>query len=104
MVAVTFALRDGQETPVEARAGFTLMEVAVANDIEGIDAECGGSAACGTCRVIVSDEWADRLPKPATLETDMLEMVADERNARLACQIRLTEDLNGILVRIPPEL
>ena len=102
MVSVELKLQNGESRAVEGRAGFTLMEVCVANDVEGIDAECGGSAACGTCHVVIDDAWSEKLPAPAALEEGMLDGL-DNRypNSRLACQIRLTKEIDGLQAQIP---
>ena len=102
MVSVNLKLRNGDSCTVEGRAGFTLMEVCVTNDVEGIDAECGGSAACGTCHVVIDNSWNDRLPSPAALEEDMLDGLENRQpTSRLACQIRLSEEIDGLEARIP---
>ena len=103
MISVNLQLRNGEQCTLQGRAGFTLMEVCVANDIEGIDAECGGSAACGTCHVVIDDGWSATVPTPTALEGDMLDGLANrQEHSRLACQIRLAEQLNGMQARIPP--
>ncbi|PZQ45797.1 MAG: 2Fe-2S ferredoxin [Rhodovulum sulfidophilum] len=102
MPKVTFVSADGETTTVEAEAGLSVMEAAVRNDVAGIDAECGGSCACATCHVIVDPDWAGRLDPPSDSEREMLEYtIGPEETSRLACQIELTEDLDGIRVRLP---
>lgn len=87
-----------------AKVGKTVMEVAVANNVEGIAADCGGSMTCATCHVIVSDEFVDLLPPPDEEELAMLAFVAAPREAhsRLSCQIKLTAALDGLTLRLPP--
>ena len=71
-------------------------------DIEGSIAECGGACSCATCHVYGDEAWLARLPAPDALEDGMLDCVLDRQaNSRLSCQIRVTEDLDGITVRVP---
>lgn len=102
MVAITYVTHDGREQPVTAREGLSLMENAVANGIEGIDAVCGGNAYCGTCRVYPDPEWRELLGVPNEFEGPMLEAVGEtEPSARLSCQIPVTSALDGLVVRLP---
>jgi ferredoxin, 2Fe-2S len=81
----------------------SLMELAKASGINGIEAECGGSMVCGTCHVHVAENWVDRLEAPSDMEADMLEFVLHPDNcARLSCQIRLDERYDGLEVSVPP--
>ncbi|MBP7702260.1 MAG: 2Fe-2S iron-sulfur cluster binding domain-containing protein [Phenylobacterium sp.] len=102
MVKVTFIEHSGRQHEVEAREGLTLMETAVKNNVPGIDADCGGACACATCHVFVEPDWLGRLAPQSPMETSMLEF-ADETasNSRLACQISLAPDLDGLTVRLP---
>ena len=79
------------------------MEAAIQNDIDGIVAECGGGCACATCHVYVDDAFVDRLPPIGDMEGDMLECTAAERRAgsRLSCQIKMSDELEGLVVTIP---
>lgn len=102
---VTFVEASGAEKPIgDAAAGQSLMEVARANGIEGITADCGGGCACATCHVYVDPEWLDRVGPPDDIENDMLDMVSDVRreNSRLSCQIRLVPELEGLRVTVAP--
>jgi ferredoxin, 2Fe-2S len=93
--------KDGNQHSLDGRSGFTLMEIAVQNDITGIDADCRGSCACATCHVYVDSKWLDRVGLPNELETEMLEIAHDVReNSRLSCQIRITDALDGLEVRV----
>ena len=102
MPKITYVSHGGAQTSVEAASGLTVMRAAVMNNVPGIDADCGGSCACGTCHVIVDPAWADRLPAPKPGEVDTLDLVGDlEPNSRLSCQIDITPQLDGLVVRTP---
>ena len=93
------------ETSVEAQAGETVMSVAVANDIEGIVAECGGSMMCATCHCYVDEAWSEQTGDRQDGEDDMLECAASEvrETSRLSCQIKVTDALDGLVVHLPDE-
>jgi 2Fe-2S ferredoxin len=102
MPKITFIQPDGSEQVVEAEAGVTLMESAKMNDVPGIEAECGGACACATCHVYVDDAWREKTGKPSQMEEDMLDFAFDVREqSRLSCQIKLTSELDGLVVRVP---
>ena len=102
MLKVTFIQPDGSEQVVDTDTGLTLMESAKMNDIPGIEAECGGACACATCHVYVDDAWRDKTGKPSQMEEDMLDFAFDVReSSRLSCQIKLTPELDGLVVRVP---
>ena len=99
---VTFVDPDGAKHTIDAKVGLSLMESAVANGISGILAECGGACACATCHVIVDPAWFARLEPAADFEVAMLDFVNEGRpESRLACQIKVTPDLEGLVVRVP---
>lgn len=101
MPRVTFVEPGGRERVVDAPAGATVMETAIDNDVAGIVAECGGACSCATCHVYVDPEWAGRLPPRDAQEDGMLDCVIDRRaTSRLSCQITLTEELDGLVVRV----
>jgi len=103
MVQIVFRDQDGNETRIDAEPGKSLMESAKVNDIEGIVAECGGSMVCGTCHVHIAEPWGSRLEPPSEMEADMLECVRyPAPEARLSCQIVVTDALEGLEVNIPP--
>ena len=78
------------------------MFMSMKNAIPGIEAECGGACACATCHVYVANEWKARLPKSEPMEDDMLDFAFDVRpNSRLCCQIKITKDLDGLVVHTP---
>jgi 2Fe-2S ferredoxin len=101
--SITFITTDGQAHNLEIANGVSVMRGAVNAGIEGIEADCGGSAACATCHVYVTREWMERLPAPSENEATMLEFVVNpDESSRLSCQITVKEELNGLVVRIPP--
>jgi 2Fe-2S ferredoxin len=102
MPEITFIDQDGNERTVEADLGATVMETAVNNDVPGILATCGGSCSCATCHVYVDEDWFDKLPPPQIDELDMLDTAHDlEPTSRLSCQITVTEEIDGLVVRTP---
>lgn len=102
MPKVTFICFSGDARTVESPLGTTLMRAATDNRVPGIDGDCGGNCACATCHVYVDADWSDRVGARSATEEDMLNLVADLRgNSRLACQITLTDALNGLVVRLP---
>jgi 2Fe-2S ferredoxin len=102
MVKVTYIAHDGTETVVDVAVGMTLMEGAIQNGVEGIEAVCGGNCYCGTCRIYVANDWLAKLNPPQEEELAMIEAAGeDDPNARLACQIVTQENLDGIIVRTP---
>jgi len=102
MVQITFIDADGQSRTVAGEAGATVMETALKNEVPGIEAECGGACACATCHVYVDESWADRIPAAQPMEEDMLDFAFDVRpTSRLSCQIRVTAELDGLVVNTP---
>jgi ferredoxin, 2Fe-2S len=103
MVTVTYIEADGEETELDVQEGWTLMQAAVSNGVDGIEAECGGSCCCATCHCYVDEEYLDKLQDPAENELEMLEETVAERksNSRLACQVTVTADMDGMIVRLP---
>lgn len=99
---VVFIAHDGQRFVVKPEGADSLMRAAVTANVPGIIAECGGSCSCGTCHVYVDPGWSAALPKPEAAEASMLEAFGTARaNSRLACQIVLTPELDGLTVEIP---
>lgn len=102
MPKITFIDAHGESRSVEAEAGSTVMEAAIREGIPGIEAECGGACACATCHVYVDEAWTDKVGQPAPMEEDMLDFAFDVRpNSRLSCQIRIKNELDGLVVRTP---
>ena len=104
MPTITFIQPNGEQKSVDAAVGDTVMDAAVNNDIEGIVASCGGSCSCSTCHVYVEGEWLGKTGKAHEAEVDTLEFGIDVReNSRLSCQIEITPELDGLLVRVVDE-
>ncbi len=102
MAKIKFIQHDGTETVVEAENGSTVMNAAVDNLVPGIDADCGGECSCATCHVVVSDDWMAVVGKPSEQEESMLDLNPDrEANSRLSCQIKITDEIDGIVVQLP---
>ena len=102
MTKLTIVAFDGQRYDLEAADGSTVMENAVRNSVPGIEAECGGACACATCHVYVDDAWTAKVGEPEPMEEDMLDFAFDVRpNSRLSCQIRIRDELDGLVVRTP---
>ncbi len=103
MPSIKFVDADGNETTVDAKAGMSVMRAAIENDIDGIEAECGGGCMCATCHVFVDESWMGKLSTALPEEHDMLEETATERTAqsRLSCQIMISDDMDGLIVRLP---
>ena len=102
MIKLTYTDSTGQARTVEAQAGATVMETALRNAIPGIDAECGGACACATCHVYVDEAWRAIVGEPSPMEEDMLDFGYDVKpNSRLSCQIKVTAEIDGLVVRVP---
>ncbi len=103
MPKVTYISHLGLERMVDVPLGQSVMQAAVAHGIEPIVAECGGSCMCATCHVYVSENQLDKLPAMSPSEDAMLDAAASERrtNSRLSCQLVMTEQMDGLVVRLP---
>lgn len=102
MVKILFIEHDGNEHPVEVETGGSVMLAAVTNGVPGIDADCGGACSCATCHVYVKDEWVGKLEEISSMEEAMLSLSTDrQQNSRLSCQIKVTEELDGLVVQTP---
>lgn len=102
MVKITYIEHDETEHVIDAKPGQSVMEVAVKNNIPGIDADCGGACACATCHIYVDPAWRDKSGLPSAIEQSMLDCVMNvDSNSRLACQIKVTDQLDGLIVRMP---
>ena len=102
MVKITYIEFNGREHVVDVRPGLSVMEGAKKNDVPGIDADCGGGCSCGTCHVYVDPAWQARVGGRSPIEDATIEFADKvEPNSRLSCQIKVTEDLDGLIVRMP---
>jgi ferredoxin, 2Fe-2S len=104
MPKVTYVEYSGTEHQVEVPVGLSVMRGAVNNAVPGIDADCGGECACATCHVYVDPAWLDKigLPEQGSQEASMLSFAAvAQPDSRLACQIKMREELDGLVVRMP---
>jgi 2Fe-2S ferredoxin len=102
MPLIEFVRHDGEVHQAHVASGTSLMQAAVNQGLEDILAECGGCASCGTCHVYIDNDWFDRLVPANAVEQNMLECVSEPaRNSRLGCQVRVTDELDGIVVHLP---
>lgn len=102
MAKITYITHDDNEFVVEAATGTTVMENAIKNSVPGIEAECGGACACATCHVYVEPEWQPVTGGPDVMEEDMLDFAWEAKpNSRLSCQIKVSDEMDGLIVRIP---
>lgn len=102
MVKITYVEFGGKEHVVDVPEGLTVMEGARDNDVPGIEADCGGACACSTCHVYVDPAWVGKIPAKEGMEEDMLDFAYEPKeNSRLTCQIRVTADMEGLVVRMP---
>lgn len=102
MAKITFIEHDGTEHTVEGENGVSVMEAAIKNDVPGIDADCGGACACATCHVYVDEAWRSKTGEKSDMEESMLDFAEEvEDNSRLSCQISVSDELDGLVVRMP---
>jgi 2Fe-2S ferredoxin len=102
MPNITYIDAHGESRTVAADTGSTVMETAIRNGVPGIEAECGGACACATCHVYVDEAWVEAVGQAEPMEQDMLDFAFDVRpTSRLSCQIRVRDDLDGLVVRTP---
>ena len=104
MPKITYIDKDGTTRTAEAEIGSTVMETAIRNNVPGIVAECGGACSCATCHVHVDEAWSAIVGPPSPMEEDMLDFASDVKpTSRLSCQIKVTEALDGLIVRTPEQ-
>ena len=102
MAKITYIEFNGTEHTVDVRTNFTVMEGAVKNNVPGIDADCGGACACATCHVYVDEAWREKTGTASAMEESMLDFAENvQENSRLSCQIKVTDALDGLVVRLP---
>ena len=104
MPKITYIESNGTAHAVDAETGATVMEAAIKNAVPGIEAECGGACACATCHVYVDEAWREKTGTASAMEESMLDFAQNvEPNSRLSCQIKVTDALDGLIVRMPEE-
>jgi 2Fe-2S ferredoxin len=104
MAKITYVQPDGSKQTIEGETDATVMEVAVKNQVAGIDADCGGACACATCHVYVAEDWVSVTGAPSEMEEDMLDFAYDIREtSRLSCQLKISDELDGLIVHIPDQ-
>ncbi|MCE3289130.1 MAG: 2Fe-2S ferredoxin [Caulobacter sp.] len=102
MAKITYVEHDGTEHTIEVKNGMSVMEGAIKNNVPGIDADCGGACACATCHVYVDAAWQGKTGEKSAMEESMLDFAENvEDNSRLSCQIKVSDDLDGLVVRMP---
>ncbi len=102
MPKITYIDSSNVSRTIDAETGSTVMESAIKNGVPEIEAECGGACACATCHVYVEGEWFEKTGGPSPMEEDMLDFGYDVReNSRLSCQIKVTVEFDGLVVRTP---
>ena len=102
MAKITYIAFSGAEHAVDVEPGQSIMRGAKLNGIAGIDADCGGACQCGTCHIYVDPAWLARLGPRTDLEVAMLDFAEEvQPNSRLACQITVREELDGLVLRMP---
>ena len=102
MAKITYNTYDNKTHSIDVQNGLTVMEGAVQNDIQGIDADCGGGMACATCHVYVEEKWLDKIPKVEEAEVDMIDMAFEpKKNSRLSCQLLVSDELDGLTITTP---
>jgi 2Fe-2S ferredoxin len=104
MPKINYIEHDGKKRTVDAPVGTTVMENAIKNGVPGIVAECGGACSCATCHVHVDEAWTEKVGPPSPMEEDMLDFAFDVKpTSRLSCQIKVTEELDGLVVHTPAQ-
>jgi len=102
MSVVTFVSHDGEKREAPLQAGQSLMQVATNNAIPGIDGDCGGEAACGTCHVVVDPQWSEQVGRSGAEEEEMLSMNPERQpTSRLSCQMPVSEAWDGLILHTP---
>jgi ferredoxin, 2Fe-2S len=103
MTRIVYVEPDGQRIELDVANGWSVMQGATVEGVEGIEAECGGLCSCATCHCYVGEAWLDLLPLPSENEEVMLQNVAAERrpNSRLSCQLQVKPELDGMTITIP---
>jgi 2Fe-2S ferredoxin len=99
---ITYIEFDGTSHVVDVAAGMSVMDGAISNNIPGIEAECGGACSCATCHVYVDPAWVEATGSAQPVEAGMIESAMDlQETSRLSCQIEVSDELDGLIVRLP---
>jgi 2Fe-2S ferredoxin len=102
MAKITFIDSGGTARTVEGETGSTVMETAIKNGVPEIEAECGGACACSTCHLYIDEAWMEKVGEPSPMEADMLDFAFEVKpNSRLSCQIKVTDELDGLVATTP---
>jgi 2Fe-2S ferredoxin len=102
MPKITFIEHSGTEHQVDAQVGQSVMQVATTNMVPGIIADCGGNCSCATCHVYVDETWRAHMPEASKDEKEMIDCALHvQENSRLSCQIHVTPELDGLVIRLP---
>ena len=102
MPQITYIEANGAEHEIDVPAGNSVMQGAIDNMIDGILAECGGACACATCHCYVDESWLEKVGPAGEIEREMLDATPEPReNSRLSCQIEVSDELDGLIVRLP---
>jgi 2Fe-2S ferredoxin len=102
MAKITFIDSGGTARTVEGEPGSTVMETAIKNGVPEIEAECGGACACSTCHLYIDEAWREKVGEASPMETDMLDFAFEVKpNSRLSCQIKVSDELDGLVVTTP---
>lgn len=101
MPKITYVTTDGERHELEVENGYSVMEGAINNDIDGIVAECGGACACATCHAYIDEKWLEKLPEMDDMEDSMLDAAFERKaNSRLTCQLEVSDALDGLVVYV----
>ena len=101
MPKVIFVLPDGERREVEVENGYSVMEAAINNNIDGIVAECGGACACATCHSYIDAAWLDKMPEMDDMEDSMLDAAYERKeSSRLTCQLEMNDAWDGLVVHV----
>ncbi len=102
MVHVTYIDSKGTARTCEGEPGVSVMQVAKQNNVPEIEADCGGAGACATCHVFVDEAWLAKFAPMSKIENSVLSLLDDRKpNSRLSCQLKLSEEMDGLTVRTP---
>jgi 2Fe-2S ferredoxin len=102
MPKITYIEHNGTQHTLEVAEGVSLMQSAISNMVPGIEGDCGGLCACATCHVYIPSDWQSKCSEAEELENSILDFAYDvTNNSRLACQIEVTAELDGLIVHLP---